>query len=121
MKHLTGITFSHVKNSPLMRYIIANIYSQKYSVARLFSRFKLQDEVCDILHELNAPKGWASSGRPCSPRVLFCFQSALNVEWMKNKSKVCNALSKVHIQMLITCSAYCTLGDFDVVVDQMAG
>ena len=58
-----------------------------YDSDTLFHRIKLHDEVSDILHELYAPTPWTEAGRPCSPRVLFCFQSSPSIASSKYKSK----------------------------------
>nr|XP_022343746.1 protein smg8-like isoform X2 [Crassostrea virginica] len=58
------------------------------SFVRLFRtldniRLKLQHSVSDQLHGLPISKDWSYNGRPCSPRVLFVFESSsleLNTE-----------------------------------------
>ncbi|KAK7494187.1 hypothetical protein BaRGS_00014660 [Batillaria attramentaria] len=38
-------------------------------------RLKLQAPLCDMLRDLSVSKEWAATGRLCSPRVLFVFQT----------------------------------------------
>lgn len=46
-----------------------------FVVVVVVPRLKLQPHMSDVLKTLHAPKEWMLACRPCSPRVLFIFDS----------------------------------------------
>ncbi|CAH1774996.1 unnamed protein product [Owenia fusiformis] len=53
-------------------------------------RKKLQMAVGDILKDLGAPREWCLAARPCSPRVLFVFETCLLTETPGNDNSAFN-------------------------------
>lgn len=88
-------------------------------VTFLCFRLKLQHSVSDQLHGLPISKDWSYNGRPCSPRVLFVFESNpldVSVEdselGSKSRSPVCTFFHyepKQYFQSLIKTFVSCIL------------
>lgn len=88
-------------------------------VTFLCFRLKLQHSVSDQLHGLPISKDWSYNGRPCSPRVLFVFESNpldVSVEdselGSKSRSPVCAFFQyepKQYFQSLIKTLVSCIL------------